>query len=271
MSGAKSGISCFKLTIKGGSLEVKTLDSTPRPRPSIYPAQFTPPRGPFGTISGLSFDPSSSALYATVKGIPGATPPIPGFILRYPVDKHTHRVGGPETLQSFSPPGTSLIFGFSVVPGKYGGETIAFTDPTFGAGFLGIPEHLKPVGVQTPTGSGFIRTAIPNQLATCWAGFNRYTRTLWVTDAARPVLVGLSVDSGVVVAQATMAGAGAQEGNLDLAVDAERGFVYSIAPAAVGGIVINVWDGSGAVAKGVQRYKVTGTMANARSMGMTVL
>lgn len=84
-------------------------------------------------------------------------------------------------------------------------------------------------------------------------------------------MVGVSVDSGAVVTEATMAGAGASEGNLDLAVDSAGGFVYSIGPAAVGGLVVNVWDVSGAVAKGVQRHRVTGTAANARSMGMILV
>ncbi|KAF8415864.1 hypothetical protein EV426DRAFT_29540 [Tirmania nivea] len=271
MSGARSGISCFKLTTKGGSLEVQALDSTPRPRPSYYPPQSTPPRGPSGTMSALSFDSSSSALYATIKGNPGATPPIPGTILRYPVDKDTNRVGGPETLQTFSPPNTAFIFGFDVVPGSHGGETIAFTDPIFGAGFLGIPDQLQSAGPQVPTGSGFIRTEIPNQVATCWSAFYAPTQTLWVADGARPVLVGLSVDSGAVVTQATMDGAGTTEGSLDLAADSNGGFVYSIGPAAVGGIVVNVWDIRGTAAQGVQRFRVTGTAANARSMGMVAV
>ena len=222
-------------------------------------------------MSTLSFDPSSSALYATIKGNPGATPPIPGTILRYPVNTHTNRVGGPETLQTFSPPNTAIIFGFDVVPGHGGSETIAFADPTFGAGFLGIPEQLKSVGPQVPTGSGFIRTAIPNQVATCWTALNSQTQTLWVADGGRPVLVGLSADSGAVLTQATMAGAGAKEGNLDLAVDSYGGFVYSIGPAAVGGLVVNVWDVSKAAAKGVQRFRVTGTAAVGRSMGMVLI
>ena len=73
--GAKSGVSCFKTDHAQGLASIGKL----RPFPQGL-HQSTPPTGPPLTTSDIDFNPSSTALFVTIKGDAMAIPPKPGYI-----------------------------------------------------------------------------------------------------------------------------------------------------------------------------------------------
>ncbi|KAF8466122.1 hypothetical protein BDZ91DRAFT_681107 [Kalaharituber pfeilii] len=263
LAGSKDGVSCFR----ANALSLQSLDCNPRP---FSLNQTTPPAGPPGTVSGLSFNPSSSALLVTIKGNPGSTPAAPGVILRYPVNTATGLVGGAETVQRFSPPGTAILFGFSPVPGNDDVDTIVFTDPTVGAGIVKLPVEPKTPGTQDVDPTNLQLVQIPGQVATCWSTYSPTRNSFFVTDGGGSNLVEISIPDGQVLGNVNMTNP-VNVGMLD-ATFHKSGFVYGLSPGE-NEVAVNVWDvraGRGQI-KGVQSFAVRGTGATSRSMGMVLV
>lgn len=261
-SGALDGVSCFSVDSQAG---LTLLDDTPR---RFNLEQTTPPVGPFNTVSDILFNGDSTALMVSVKGDPPNN--NTGFLARYPINPETGLVGAEETMQTFSPSGTAVLFGFSNVvdDGDDENDTIVITDASFGAAVLPLPviSAASVAGPQVQELS--FRTPIDNQTATCWSTYNPQTSTFYVTDVAQARLVEIDAADGAILKDLTLENS-LNPGMIDL-LHHNSGFVYSLNPSANGTTAINVFDVRGGPGQfiEVQSLAIEGVQATGRAMGM---
>ena len=175
--GAIAGVACFDVSFFGGL----------KPRGSLRPLselkQKTPPTGPPGTGSQISFNPDSTTILVTIKGSPGP-PAAPGYIYAFPVTSKGD-VGPTPVVSQIS----DLILDFSI--NFLGSNNLAMiTDPAFGASFVSIGTDLKVTETK--------HTVIPNQGAACWGVYSPRYDAAYVIDAGRPNITLLDPASGAI-------------------------------------------------------------------------
>ena len=181
--GAVAGVSCFSVNAPVG---LTPLDTSLR---SISQAlnQTTPPVGPFSTASDISFNPSSSALVAAIKGSPpnGTIAGSPGSLYAWPVTTQG-RVSNTSVINRFP----SLVLDFSVTYTNSDFDLFV-VDPALGGDFLAVDTNLS----MTVTRAVNITT----QKAVCWSTFVPQLQAVFVIDtAAANVTVLSSIDGSIV-------------------------------------------------------------------------
>ena len=162
-------MACFTVSAEKGLSQLGGL----RPLEKLHTK--TPPSGPPDSASDILFNPSSSALFVTIKGHPGP-PAVPGYIYAFAVNDGL--ISGDPIISS--PSALILDYGMSFL----GSDTSAvITDATFGASIVNIGPNLTVTETH--------HTTIPNQSAVCWSAYSRHYGTVYVMDAARTIVTAL--------------------------------------------------------------------------------
>jgi hypothetical protein len=243
-TGANNGISCYKFSAWTG-LEYDGVGLR-----SFGISQTTPPLMRGDGPSDIFFSEDNKSLYTMVKG---NTINDTGFASVYPV---RHGRVAKKEIRSH-PKGTSLLFGAFQVPGT---ETIFASDASFGAVILSV----GPKDVIATSD----KTAIPGQIATCWAEYSPVTGSAWVTDPLTNHLFAMDVKTSGIVDEFNVTNS--NPGLVDFTVPGNFLYVLSpglgpIADASV--IVVDVSGGKGK-AKQVQTYQI-GNNVSSNAQGMT--
>lgn len=205
-TGAKAGVQCYSVSASGlePSGEFKPI--------TIGLNQTSPPLGPPNTASDIVFNPSSTALFVTVKG-DGVGP---GYIYAYPVQHNYHNGKGKATVAAearVSRP-TELALDFSLT---FISDRRAFvTDPTFGGAFLDIScDHAVTVSkVANITG----------QAASCWSQYSKEHDSVYVFDAGVSDITVYGAES--MELKPTISGAAEAMGKFDSVVAGD--FLYTL-------------------------------------------
>ena len=224
--GAKAGVTCFDVSEFSGL----------RPRGGLRPLsevkQHTPPSGPPGTATQLSFNADSSALLVTVKGSPGP-PAAPGYLIVFPV-KHGEVDATPVVSQI-----NDLILDFSI--NFLGSSNRAMiTDPSFGAAFVAIGSDLKVTETK--------HIVIPLEGAACWGAYSPRYDTAYVVDAGHPNITLLDPASGAI--KGVISYDANAKGGLDTVIN--RQWLYT--ETGDNSIVVVELEGNGG--KQVQKYSL---------------
>ena len=174
--GAKNGVACFSVDQSLGLQPQGPL------RPLSKLNNTTPPFGPPGSSSQIQFNPSSSAVFVTIKGAP--PPADSGYIYAFPVD----RGGNVGTTPVVShPPQSVLEFSINFL----GDDSSALvTDPGFGASIMTIASDF------TVTEKDHI--VIPREVATCWGAYYPRYQSAYVIDGAQPNITVVDSLSGTI-------------------------------------------------------------------------
>ncbi|GAM83058.1 hypothetical protein ANO11243_010440 [Dothideomycetidae sp. 11243] len=157
--GVKAGVTCFHVDARRGLqplAPIRTLDSS-------LIRETSPVNGPGGTTSQLLFNPDSSAVFVTIKGIPGTRN---GTILAYPVDGNG-AIARKPVISQFSD--LKLPFGFQFISRR----EMFLSDPSIGAALLTVNNDWT----MTETA----RVNITTLKAVCWTAAS--SNTLYAIDA----------------------------------------------------------------------------------------
>ncbi|RDL38388.1 Uncharacterized protein BP5553_02728 [Venustampulla echinocandica] len=195
--GKVAGVACYSVSKSHG---LKALGGL---RP-IALNQTTPPVGPPGTVSDLVFNPSSSALIATIKG----SPTSPGSIYAYPVLPSCDV----STKPTLSQP-SSLLIDFSLT--FLGCDSRAvITDPAYGASIVDINNEFEFTVSK--------KVVIAGQAATCWSVYAPKSNTIYVFDGGVSNITTIDATTGSIKGVVPQSDAGM--GSLDAALD--NGYLY---------------------------------------------
>ena len=249
-TGAKAGVSCFKLSSRGpvsvSKSQITTFDL----------GQSNPPVGPLNSVSHAIFDEAAGSLVTFVKGDPPTNKT--GFVSVLPIKN-----GKPATTDVRSTPaGTAVLFGVALVPGSSAKKsTILATDAAFGTATLSLDATTNQVStVNTAT--------IADQVATCWATFSSVTKTSFVTDVAVSHLVEVDPAAGKIL-QSTSVDI-TNVGMIDLVTKGK--FIYALSPgnqsASGATVVVMKMNGTGKKVNVVQQFVIDGVGMSAQGMTM---
>ncbi len=173
--GARNGVACFSVSGDSGLNPLGGLR-----RLKDFQAQ-TPPSGPPDTVSQITFNPSSTAVFVVVKGNPGP-PAVAGSIYAFAVDSYGHVSDSPVIS---SPPKIVLELSINFL----GTDASALiTDATFGASIVTITPELKI--------SESHHIVIPFQGADCWAAYAPRYDAVYVIDTVNPNITVLEPATG---------------------------------------------------------------------------
>ncbi|KAK3169581.1 hypothetical protein OEA41_008965 [Lepraria neglecta] len=233
-SGSTAGISCFSISPDGA-----TLQGGLRPIAQIeFNATAPPLVGPLVIGADITFNPSSTALFATIANGTQA-----GTIYAYPI-KNGHISTAP-VISSFP----TLSFTFSLNFLDNSDTHLLVTNPHLnspGAAFVSISyPSLEITLAKTIT--------IPGQIASCWAAYAPQFDTVYVMDGARPKITALNPETGDVKGQVSFPAAAA--GGLDSRVD--RDWFYTLTDD-LNDPKVNVFEivGGPALLKQVQSFDI---------------
>ena len=224
--GAKNGVTCFDVSQRGLQLSDKLL-SLPQLKTQ------TPPLGPPNTASDIAFNPSSSALFLTIKG----TPTVPGYIIAFSVKKNNGKLNRNAVVSQ--PPQSRLDFSISFL----GDDASALiTDPAFGASVVTISKNLTVTEKYHET--------IPLQGAACWGVYSPRYRSAYVIDAGRPNITVLDPAKGNI--KGSFEYDASAKGGFDTVI--HKNFMYFL----TGDSSILVADLSKGLGKEVEKYSLSG-------------
>ena len=188
--GGKGGVTCFSVDRNKG---LTTIDTTTR---DISKAlnQTNPPVGPFSTTSDIAFNPSSSALIASVKGSAATKPVTPGYIYAWPV------TGGKVSTDAVitSLPTVILDFSLSFLGNDF---DLLISDPAIGAHILSVSSTLEITDL--------LPINVTYQKAICWSHYDPYSATTFLIDAASANITVVSAVDGSIVDSIDYNGKGA--------------------------------------------------------------
>ena len=178
--GSTNGVACFSVSPTTG---LSPLDASPR---SVSPAlnQTTPPLGPLSTASDLRFNPSGTALFASIKGTPATN--STGAIYAWPVS--SNGTIGTTAVVSVLP---NIVIDFSMTFIGKSDFHMMLTAPGLGAAILGIDSTLA-VSVDQYTN-------ITGSAATCWGVYGASERLLYAIDALKTNITVVNPNDGSVL------------------------------------------------------------------------
>lgn len=244
--GSKAGVACFHVDHRQGLTRLGGLRHLPL-------NQTTPPLGPPLTTSDISFNPSSTALFATVKGNAMASPPAIGSIYAFPV-KNGWVAHKPVVNQI-----KDLPMDFSI--DFLGSDTSALiTDPSFGGSIVTIAYPSLEI-----TENHHI--AVANQGAACWGAYSSRFDAAYIIDAAHPNITAIDPVSGQT--KGVIEYGMAAKGGFDTAID--RTWMYVLSGAST--VVVIDLDGSHggkAVGKQVQSFDLAAEGPAGAWQGMAI-
>lgn len=184
------------------------------------------------------FNPSSNALFVTIKGNPTTSPATPGYIYAWSV--RNGRVSQNPVITSIP----DLIVDFSL--NFLGSDNSALlTDPSFGASILNIPSSLQVTEKA--------HTAIPLQGAACWGVYSSRFNSAYVIDAGRPNITVLDPASGTI--RGTIHYNTSRGGGFDAATNGRYLYVLTGVPTII--VIDLTGSNSGKTPHEVQSFDIT--------------
>lgn len=237
-SGSTAGITCFNISPNGPSPQggLRFIPQTELNDPSA------PPPGPLVLSADISFNPTSTALFATVRSN-GA---LPGLLYAYPVS--------PSGEISFTPivtplPSLPLLFSLNFLDNNP--SHLFVTNPhqsSPGAAFLNIEYPSLQASVEKII-------TIPGQIASCWAAYAPQFDAVYIIDAGRPNVTTISPETGKVKGQTSFSKNNADVvGGSDARVD--RNWLYILTDDQTDPKVIVMKVGPGQVPTTVQEFDI---------------
>ena len=204
--GAKAGVSCFQTDHAKGLTPIGKL----RPFPQGL-HQSTPPMGPPLTTSDIEFNPSSTALFVTIKGDAMAIPPKPGYIYVWPV--HAGAVSMKPVISS--PPTHRMDFSIDFL----GCDTSALiTDPAFGASIVSIDYPSLKITEKH-------HIVVPSEKAACWGAYAPRFDSAYIIDSGHTNISVVDPASGAT--KGVIQFESKAKGGYDTAID--RTWMYVLA------------------------------------------
>lgn len=191
--------------------------------------QTTPPVGPPGTASDLVFNPSQTALIATVKG----NGVDPGYIYAYPVNYD----GSVSTTPIVSRP-SELLIDFSV--SFIDDSNAVITDPVYGATLVDVSWDFK-FTVQT-------KIVVAGEGAICWSVYSPRFNTVYLIDAGSTNITLVDPQSGAK--KGTVVLDAANKGGFDSQIDRE--YLYVLRGTTTVSVLSNDGLNHGVLPKEVQ-------------------
>ena len=175
--GSTNGATCFSVS---PTIGLTPLDANPR---TVSPTlnHTTPPLGPLASASGLRFNPSGTALFASIKGNPATN--TSGAIYAWSVS--SNGTVATTAVVSILP---NIVIDFSITFIGKSDFQMMLTAPGLGAAILGIDSTLA-VSVDhytNITGSG----------ATCWGVYSKRENLLYAIDAVERIITVVNPNSG---------------------------------------------------------------------------
>ncbi|KAJ8495345.1 hypothetical protein ONZ51_g1762 [Trametes cubensis] len=222
--GAVAGVNCFTVDKTLG------LVSIPNSLRTIALNQTTPPAGPPGTASQITFNDDESKLIASFKGLA----PAVGFLALWDVQPDGSL--STEFTKMDTLPGGSLTFSLTPIPGK---NAFVSTDPGVGFTVFDLDDPSK--GSVIP---------IPGQGATCWSSFSAKTGNFFLDDVSTATVTEVHVDDNLkasIVKQYPL-GSGAGTIDNDVATINGKDFLFVMAAGAASVDVLAL-DGPGKARK----------------------
>lgn len=239
--GAVAGVTCFATDHAKG---LTLLDKTTRP---IALGQTTPPLGPTGTTSDLFFNPSCTALFATVK----SNPPAAGTFYIWKVENG--KVSATAKTQQISD--MLVIFG-SVFEGS--DSELLVTDAAYGASIL----HVAPDFTLTETA----HTVIPGQVAICWAVYSSRFNSAYILDVGNTNITVLDPVTGAVKDKIIMDPS--VGGAFDSAID--RSWLYVLGGDASVEVISLLGENHGVTPTQVQKLDLTAIGSRKGWLGLAI-
>jgi hypothetical protein len=240
--GSVAGITCFSVSPEKG---LKALGGL---RP-ISIKQTTPPVGPPSTVSDIVFNPSQTALIATVKGDGTGA----GYIYAYPVSWD----GSISTKPVISRP-SELALEFSISFLGHDSSAV-ITDPSFGAAIVSVSDKLEFTVTH--------KTPIAGEAAICWSTYAPQFDTIFILDGGVSNITLMDPRSGAI--QGVVAGAADTAANLDAQLYGDKLYVLNGAP------YVSVVDAEplkqkGGVAKEVQNFDLSSLGSRQGFQGLAI-
>ncbi|KAI9064800.1 hypothetical protein FKP32DRAFT_1569191 [Trametes sanguinea] len=230
--GAVASVNCFTVDKTLG------LVAIPNSLRAIPLNQTTPPNGPPGTASQITFNHDESKLIASFKGLP----PAVGFLAFWDISSDGSLSSDFTRMDTL--PAGSLTFSLTPIPGK---NAFLSTDP--GVGFTVFD-------LDDPSKSSVI--PIPGQGATCWSTFSPKTGNFFLDDVGTGTVTEVHVDGNLKASIVKQYPLGSTAGTLDNDVATINGkdFLFVMAAGATSVDVLAL-DGPGRARK-IDSLDITG-------------
>ena len=230
--GAKNGVACFSVSDQWGLHPIGNL----HPLKDLHTT--TPPVGFPDTAADIQFNPSSTAVFVTIKGNPGP-PAVPGFIYAFPVDRWGQLSQEPVIS---SPPQFTVDFTINFLSSD---SCALLTDPSFGASIIAISPDYKV--------SERIHIAIPGQGANCWATYSPWYDAAYTSDAAKPNITVINPQNGDIKATIQFEAGG--KGGFDSAINGQWLYVLAGDSSIV---VLDLQKNQASGSQQVQHFELAG-------------
>ncbi|KAG8736029.1 hypothetical protein FRC10_009879 [Ceratobasidium sp. 414] len=170
--GHVNGVQCYWAD------SIKGLIPIPNTTRSLGLTQTTPATGPPGTVSDVIFSADGGELYVSVKG----TPPTPGFVATYKVNKANGSLSN-KPVKTTPASGGLLPFGMTLIPRT---KAVLVVDPATG---FSIFDFTKGAPAKTTI------YPVKNQLLNCWSSISRKTGNIYLTDAGTSIVTEVHVNN----------------------------------------------------------------------------
>ena len=246
--GAIAGVACFHADHAEGLTPLGGL----RPFP-VGLNTTTPPVGPVNTASAIVFNPSSTALFVSIKADGMGTPPRSGYIYAWPV--YDGEVATEPVINHLN----VLKVDFSI--NFLGYDTRALvTDASFGASIVEIAYPSLEI-------TELHHIVVANQVAACWGAYAPRFDAAYIIDAGSPNITVVDPESGAIKATIELQRQG-MGGFDDTAID--RTWMYVLGGDS--SVVVVDLEGSnyGKVPTQVQRYDLAGEGPTGGWQGMAI-
>ncbi|RDX51121.1 hypothetical protein K466DRAFT_499948 [Polyporus arcularius HHB13444] len=239
--GTVNNVICYTVDKKSG---LKAMPNTLR---ALGLNQTTPATGPAGSASHVIFSEDGKQLFASVKGVPPATP---GFIAAFDVQDDGSLSSDFKSIPA--PSGGLLPFSMTVIPGK---NALLVTDPGVGFDIIDL------------AGNSSSAVKIDGQSATCWSSFSPKTGNLYLTDIGTSIVTEVQVNddlSAKIVKQYPQTAGSATIDN-DIATIGDKDFMYVLTPNATSVQVLSLESAGNA--KNVDNLDISGPT---KAAGVTI-
>ncbi|KAG0646602.1 hypothetical protein D0Z07_7569 [Hyphodiscus hymeniophilus] len=247
-AGSLAGITCYEVSPFEG-LKVlgpmRVIPQTENQDPSPAPA------GPLILANDIRFNPSESAVFATVR----SNGLNPGLLYSFPVSRG--QVGTKPVVSSLA--NTQIAFSLTFLSAD---DRLLITNPHIGSSALSIVD-LSPSGEVVKTQD----VTIPREAATCWVAYEPSLKSAILSDAITPAFTVLNTETGAVRGQVNFTTP--LNGAMDNKID--RDWFYALTdPFGADGLVASpellVFDitpiARGGVPKQVQTYDIFHAIGN---------
>ena len=183
-AGSTAGITCYSVSSTTGLTAVGGLRFIPQTENSD---PTTPPPGPLVLLGDVSFNPSETALFTSVRSN-GAQP---GLIYAYPVQNGT--VGTKAVVSSLS----TIPFAFDLNFLDNNDSHLMVMNPHFGSpGASFVTVHYPSLEITLDKD-----ITVPGQLAVCWIVYAPQYDSVYLIDAGQPTITVVNPESGDVKGQ----------------------------------------------------------------------